>query len=70
MRAVTAAVPLRLRQAGALLAATMLVSCDRREATAPSAPTAVIQPAASLATDSRQARTAAPAITRTAAARA
>ena len=49
MRAVTAAVPLRLRQAGALLAATMLVSCDRREATAPSAQTALIQPAASVA---------------------
>jgi len=27
----------------------MLVSCDRREATAPSAPTALIQPAASVA---------------------
>src|SRR5438309_9461239 len=49
MRAVTAAVPLRLRQAGALLAATMLLSCDRRETTAPSAQTALIQPAASVA---------------------
>src|SRR5438309_2124210 len=46
MRAVTAAVPHRLLQAGALLAATMLVSCDRRETTAPTAPTASIQPAA------------------------